>query len=152
MGRETFGIAGAKPYMALADAPAKSDRIAVSLGVGENPAKRLPDPFEEELLRLLASTGAPLCIDKGAGGEEAARVERAAARSGAKAEFWEGSFAGFASNHRRQPPLRRLRFRRPARGRRLRGAADQHFRRVPGAAHVRALAPHGRALPRNSRG
>jgi ADP-heptose:LPS heptosyltransferase len=69
--------------------------IAVSLGVGENPAKRIADPFEEQLLALLA-TRAPLVIDKGAGGEEAARVERAVARSGARATFWEGSFAGFA--------------------------------------------------------
>jgi ADP-heptose:LPS heptosyltransferase len=69
--------------------------IAISLGVGENPAKRLPDPFESELLALLAAR-APLVIDKGAGGEEAARVERAAALSGAQATFWEGSFAGFA--------------------------------------------------------
>ena len=58
----------------------------------ENAAKRIPDPFEEELLRLLA-TRAPLVIDKGAGGEEAERVERAA---GGNATFWEGSFAGFA--------------------------------------------------------
>jgi ADP-heptose:LPS heptosyltransferase len=69
--------------------------IAVSLGVGENPAKRIPDPFEEQLLALL-SARAPLWIDKGAGGEEAARVERAVARSGARATFWDGSFAGFA--------------------------------------------------------
>jgi ADP-heptose:LPS heptosyltransferase len=68
--------------------------IAVSLGVGENPAKRIPDPFEEQLLALL-SARAPLWIDKGAGGEEAARVERAVARSGARATFWDGSFAGF---------------------------------------------------------
>ena len=93
---ETLGVSGATPYIALADASAKGDHIAVSLGVGENPAKALPEPFEEELLRLLASTGAPLYIDKGAGGEEAARVGRAVARSGAKASYWEGSFAGFA--------------------------------------------------------
>ena len=36
-------------------------------------------------------------IDKGAGGEEAARVERAVERSGVRATFWEGSFAGFAA-------------------------------------------------------
>ena len=35
-------------------------------------------------------------VDKGAGGEEAARVNRAVAHSGARATFWEGSFAGFA--------------------------------------------------------
>jgi ADP-heptose:LPS heptosyltransferase len=118
--QETLGVANAAPYVALPppascpspletvgrtpgsgcplgqvplDPPLPSPYIAVSLGVGENPAKRLPDPFESELLALL-STRAPLVIDKGAGGEEAARVERAAALSGAT--FWEGSFAGFA--------------------------------------------------------
>ena len=94
---ETFGIAGARPYVALADVPAHRGAIAISLGVGENPAKRLPDPFEENLLALLAETGAPLCIDKGAGGEESARVERAVERSGVRATFWDGSFAGFAA-------------------------------------------------------
>ena len=79
---------------AVASAP-PAPYIAVSLGVGENPAKRISDSFEGELLALL-SARAPLAIDKGAGGEEAARVERAVARSGARATFWEGSFAGFA--------------------------------------------------------
>jgi ADP-heptose:LPS heptosyltransferase len=65
--------------------------------VGGNPAKRIPDPFEEQLLALLSAGGAALVIDKGAGGEEAARVERAVQRSGVKAEFWEGSFAAFAA-------------------------------------------------------
>ncbi len=94
---ETLGVAGAKPYLALSTVPEHRDVITVSLGVGENPAKRLPDPFEENLLALLAESGTEICIDKGAGGEEAARVERAVARSGARATFWEGSFAGFAS-------------------------------------------------------
>jgi ADP-heptose:LPS heptosyltransferase len=94
---ETFGISGSKPYVALAGEPAHRSAIAVSLGVGENPAKRLHDPFEENLLTLLAESGAEICIDKGAGGEEAARVERAVARSGVRASFWDGSFAGFAA-------------------------------------------------------
>ena len=96
---ETFGISGAKPYIALADGARRGEHIAVSLGVGENQAKRIPDPFEEELLRLLASTGAPLWIDKGAGGEEAQRVERALERAGAgaSANLWDGPFAGFAA-------------------------------------------------------
>jgi ADP-heptose:LPS heptosyltransferase len=94
---ETFGVAGAKPYIALAGEPAHRGAIAVSLGVGENPAKRIPDPFEENLLALLAESGAAICIDKGAGGEEAARAERAVARSGVRATFWEGRFAGFAA-------------------------------------------------------
>ena len=103
---ETLGISGAKPYVHLPGlwpldpgprSPAPGPYIAVSLGVGENPAKRLPDPFEEELLALLARKGMLLIIDKGAGGEEAERVARAVERSGAKAAFWDGSFAGFAA-------------------------------------------------------
>jgi ADP-heptose:LPS heptosyltransferase len=95
--RETFGVTGAKPYLALAGEPVHRGAIAVSLGVGENPSKRVADPFEENLLALLAEAGAEICIDKGAGGEEAERVERAVSRSGIRATFWEGSFAGFAS-------------------------------------------------------
>ena len=94
---ETLGVAGAKPFVALAEAPGHTAAIAVSLGVGENPAKRLPDPFEESLLHLLGERGASICIDKGAGGEEAARVELAVERSGVPATFWNGSFAGFAA-------------------------------------------------------
>jgi ADP-heptose:LPS heptosyltransferase len=93
---ETFGVSGMKPCLALGPLPRRAPYIAVSLGVGENPAKRLDDPFEEELLRLLAASGMPICIDKGAGGEEAERVSRAAERAGVQASFWEGSFAGFA--------------------------------------------------------
>jgi ADP-heptose:LPS heptosyltransferase len=48
-------------------------------------------------MALLAESGDGICIDKGAGGEEAARVERAVARSGVRVTFWEGSFAGFAA-------------------------------------------------------
>jgi hypothetical protein len=95
---ETLGVPNAAPYVApvgQASSLSATPYIAVSLGVGENPAKRIPDPFEEQLLALL-SARAPLWIDKGAGGEEAARVERAVARSGARAIFWDGSFAGFA--------------------------------------------------------
>jgi hypothetical protein len=94
---ETLGVPGMKPYMALEAPSSHAGCFAVSLGVGDNPAKRLPDPFEEELLRLLAAAGAPICVDTGAGGEEARRVERAVERSGVQATYWEGSFAGFAS-------------------------------------------------------
>jgi ADP-heptose:LPS heptosyltransferase len=97
--RETLGVPNAAPYIAPASLMSREARparyIAVSLGVGENPAKRISDGFERQLLALL-SARLPLVIDKGAGGEEAARVERAAARSGAQATFWDGSFAGFA--------------------------------------------------------
>src|SRR6185295_11007957 len=69
--------------------------IAISLGVGENPAKRLPDPFEPELLKLLGAR-LPLVIDRGAGGEERARVERAVDAAFVAPIYWDGSFAGFA--------------------------------------------------------
>ncbi len=93
--QEAFGIADAKAYAAPLLQRSQPD-ITVSLGVGENVAKRVPDPFEEELLKLLALSGGTLLIDRGAGGSEAARVERAINRSGAKVQTWEGSFAGFA--------------------------------------------------------
>lgn len=97
--QQTFGVGDAAPFVALPEQasgwPAGS--IAISLGVGENPAKRIADPFEAGLLRLLAASGAPICIDRGAGGQEASRVERAVAESGAQVEMWSGSFAGFAS-------------------------------------------------------
>jgi ADP-heptose:LPS heptosyltransferase len=93
----TFGVAGSRPYVAVARHHEAEGHIAVSLGVGENPAKRVPDPFEEELLSLLGATGAPIWIDQGAGAEEAARVERAIVRSGVSVRRWDGSFAGFAA-------------------------------------------------------
>ncbi len=92
--RETFGIEDARPYIAVP--PVEFRGITVSLGVGENPAKRLPEPFETELLRLLAQRGQPILIDRGAGGEEAARVDKAAVNL--NIEKWDGSFAGFAAH------------------------------------------------------
>jgi len=96
---ETFGGPPTRPFVALRRLTAHVPHvpnIAVSLGVGDNPLKRIPDPFEEELLRLLAGTGLAVSIDAGAGGEEAGRVARALERSGVKATVWEGSFAKFA--------------------------------------------------------
>jgi ADP-heptose:LPS heptosyltransferase len=89
---ETLRVSGAKPFVALADAPSPGEYVAVSLGVGGNQAKRVPDPFEVKLLHRLSELGLSVWVDKGAGGEEADRVERAAAG----ARLWEGSFAGFA--------------------------------------------------------
>ena len=91
---ETFGVAEARPYIRTGqDAPELA--TTVSFGVGENPAKRVPDPFEEELLGQLPR---PILIDRGAGGEEADRVERAVARAGPGVAMWDGSFAGFAAH------------------------------------------------------
>ena len=95
--QETLGVRRAAPFIALENASQPGPHIAISLGVGENPAKRIPDPFEEELLAVLAEAGPCLAIDAGAGGAEAERVRRAVARSGIQATLWDGSFAGFAS-------------------------------------------------------
>jgi ADP-heptose:LPS heptosyltransferase len=92
--RETFGVADARAYIETG-LKAVEYATTVSFGVGENPAKRVPDPFEEELLRQLPR---PVLIDKGAGGEEAERVERAVAKAGRGVDMWDGSFAGFAAH------------------------------------------------------
>jgi ADP-heptose:LPS heptosyltransferase len=94
---ETLGISGAKPYIALIDGIHRQPRIALSLGVGGNPAKRIPDPFEERLIAMLAERRLPVLADKGAGGAEAQRVEQAVNRSRVPADYWVGSFAGFAA-------------------------------------------------------
>jgi len=91
---ETFAIADAKPYIATG-LPTPEFAATVSFGVGENPDKRLPAQVEAELLKRLPS---PMLIDRGAGGEEAARVEHAVKESGVDAQMWDGSFAGFASH------------------------------------------------------
>jgi ADP-heptose:LPS heptosyltransferase len=95
---QTFGIPDARPFVAVGQASGLSPSgVAISLGVGENSAKRIADPFEAELLAQVAQTGLPLTIDEGAGGEEAARVAHAIAQSGATVTTWNGSFAGFSS-------------------------------------------------------
>jgi ADP-heptose:LPS heptosyltransferase len=97
--REVFGVEG-RPFVAPVERVEVSAEptVAVSLGVGGNLVKRLPDPFEGELIRLIAAAGTHLWIDRGAGGEEAARVDRATACfPHERLRVWEGSFAGFAS-------------------------------------------------------
>ena len=95
---ETFGMTNARPYISTVLAAAEF-ATTVSFGVGENPSKRVPDPFEAELLRRLPR---PILIDKGAGGEEAERVERAVSQAGGQEiVMWDGSFAGFAAHIQR---------------------------------------------------
>ena len=101
---ETFGIEDTAPW--IAPAPSESIKIprrpfvTMSLGVGENAAKRIGEDFEEQLVGHVARTGANILIDEGAGGEEAGRVARAIAKCGAPAErvrSFRGSFAAFAT-------------------------------------------------------
>jgi ADP-heptose:LPS heptosyltransferase len=70
--------------------------VAVSFGVGENEEKRLPDPFEEELLRAIAGQGLSVLLDKGAGGEESDRATKLAA-SVPQIRLYDGPYAPFAS-------------------------------------------------------
>lgn len=97
---ETLGVPDAKPYIEPMPMTTTLPEFAttVSLGVGENAAKRLPDPFEAEFLKHVPR---PVLIDKGAGGEEAERVERAIAGAEGDVQVWRGSFAGFAGHIQR---------------------------------------------------
>ena len=97
---ETFDVPDAKPYIAPIPLTADPAMVTVSFGVGDNPSKRVADPFEAELLRELVNRGYSILIDRGAGGEEAARVERAVAHAGGNIRQWDGSFAGFAAQIR----------------------------------------------------
>jgi ADP-heptose:LPS heptosyltransferase len=87
----------AHPYIDVGQALPPVHRTAVSLGVGGNHSKRLSQSQEATLLKLL-SDQAPVLIDRGAGGEEASRVDRAIAQSRARnITTWNGSFAGFCA-------------------------------------------------------
>lgn len=93
--QEVFGVEGAKPYIAPLASAEPPANITVSLGVGENAAKRLDDAQERELLRALAGTGASILVDKGGSTEEGGRVERALLPG---MRTHEGSFAPFAAH------------------------------------------------------
>jgi hypothetical protein len=83
----------AKPYVAPPPAgDSKAPEVTVSLGVGENEAKRVGDDFERDLMKLLA--GRDVLVDKGGSAEERARVERAILPG---MRTHDGSFAAFAA-------------------------------------------------------
>lgn len=100
--RETFGIEEARRFVAPThsmDIPGRPF-VTMSFGVGENPAKRVGDAFETQLVAHVSSAGIHVLIDQGAGGDEAERVTRAIANSGAPADRVQtfcGPFAQFAS-------------------------------------------------------
>lgn len=91
----TFGMKDARPYIAAVPVPMTAD-VAVSLGVGANPEKRLDARFERSLLQELSARGLRLMVDKGSGQDEASRVSEA--MSGLpNVQTWSGSYAPFAS-------------------------------------------------------
>jgi len=92
--REVFDVEGAQPFVAPLPVSGAPADITVSLGVGENAAKRVSDSFERDLLRKLAATGASVLVDKGGTLEERERVERAL-QPGMRTH--EGAFAPFGA-------------------------------------------------------
>ena len=84
----------ARPYVAPQPATGEPFNITVSLGVGENLAKRLDDTFELELMRTLSATGARVLVDLGGSPEERSRVERVL-QPGMRTH--DGAFAPFAA-------------------------------------------------------
>ena len=97
---QTFDVPLHVPIVAVEDRLEGFD-VTLSLGVGENPEKSIPWPFEPRLLQMLVDRGLRVLVDTGAGGEEAERVHRAIAEvkpgaSGSVTPYY-GSFKEFAS-------------------------------------------------------
>jgi hypothetical protein len=91
---QVFGVEDAKPYIAPLPPSGPPADITVSLGVGENPAKRIGREFERDLLRVLAETGASVLVDLGGSTDERDRVERALLPG---IRTHHGAFAPFAA-------------------------------------------------------
>jgi ADP-heptose:LPS heptosyltransferase len=92
----------ARPISAHARDATQPPAITVNLGVGDNPEKRLGDEFEQRVLNRLAAFDRPILIDRGAGPEEGARIDRHAAHLITQTgkpylvRTHEGPFASFA--------------------------------------------------------
>lgn len=91
---EVLGIQDPRAFVAPFAPDEPLADITVSLGVGENPAKRIDGDFERDLLRALAETGGSILVDKGGSAEEHERVDRAILPG---MRTHDGAFAPFAS-------------------------------------------------------
>jgi ADP-heptose:LPS heptosyltransferase len=96
---DVFDVAPQLPYVAPVVQPRSAD-IAVSLGVGENAGKRIDDDFELAILQKLLSYNRTIVLDRGAGGEEAQRVDALLEKLGGPPLLLlhDGSYASFASH------------------------------------------------------
>jgi hypothetical protein len=92
--REVLGVDNARAFVAPLPWNGPAADITVSLGVGENPSKRLDGDFERDLLGALAETGGSMFLDKGGSAEEHERVERAILPG---MRTHDGAFAPFAA-------------------------------------------------------
>ena len=97
--REVFDSVEAHPYIAPPRQQPIAD-VAVSWGAGDNPAKRLDEEFEYQVLRSLLEQGRSVLLDCGAGPSEAAQAQALRARLGSppNLHLHEGSYASFASH------------------------------------------------------
>lgn len=93
----TFGLSSRPTAFLAARGDAGRADATVSLGVGENPAKRVGDHFEREAVGLLSSKAGSVLVDRGGSEEESARVDRAVAGFG-NVSTWTGAFAPFAAS------------------------------------------------------
>lgn len=89
---QTFGVENARPFIAPLPRSGVPAQVTVSLGVGENPNKRLDERFERELFAMLR--GRDVLVDMGGSVEERERVE-SAILPGMRTH--QGSFAPFAA-------------------------------------------------------
>jgi ADP-heptose:LPS heptosyltransferase len=96
---EVFDVGEARAYVAPNPQPRLAD-VAVSWGVGDNPTKRIDDEFEAQVVSSLLAQGHAVLLDRGAGGEEAGRIDALATRLGhpAQLHIHDGSYASFASH------------------------------------------------------
>lgn len=96
--REMLGVENARAFVAPLPAEGEPADITMSLGVGENPAKRIGGDFEIDLLGILSASGKSILIDKGGSDEERDRVERLVDQSRiSNVQTHDGSFAHFAA-------------------------------------------------------
>ncbi len=94
---ETLGLAERpRAYLAPVGDAGRAE-ATVSLGVGENPAKRVGDRFEREAIRMLAAKAGSVLVDRGGTDEESGRVDRAV-RGFGNVSTWTGAFAPFAAS------------------------------------------------------
>lgn len=96
---EVFDIPEARSFVAPKPQARVAD-VTVSWGVGDNPAKRMDDEFEFQILSALLNQGRSVLLDRGAGGEEAERIDSLAERLGHPPllHIHDGSYASFAGH------------------------------------------------------
>ncbi len=94
-----FDVDPTRPYVAPL-LQEKIAEVAVSWGVGENANKRIDHEFELEVTSALLRKGHTILLDRGAGGEEAARIDALVEKLGAPAHLrvHDGAYAPFASH------------------------------------------------------